>query len=199
MFAYTRFCYVCACLFLVACASRQVIPASPETYTQHLQSLAPIQAFSLKGRLAVNSQGKGFSGGIAWDHQTQADVIDIFTPLGNKVANIQKSLLAVVLTTQDGRTIEADSTETLTEKAIGIRLPLEGLNDWALGRPTKAHIDAIIWDEFGRISKLHQQGWEINYPVYSQLHTPALPSKITLRNEQLQLRLVIETWHTNLP
>ena len=189
-------------LFLAGCASKPTAPSTPanqEAHTRHLQALAAIDQFSLKGRIGVNSQGKGFSGSIAWTHQPTTDTIDIFTPLGSKVANIQTLPDSVVLTTQDGRTIEADNPEALTETAIGLRLPLNGLNDWILGRPSKAAIDAITVDEFGRVSKLTQQGWQISYPTYNTQLNTALPSKITLRNDTLLLRLVVETWQTTAP
>lgn len=198
-----RYFYVCLSVLLASCASHPTVPVQPSTsdvHQQHLQTLSAIHAFSLKGRLGVNSNGKGFSGGITWVHQADTDTIDIFTPLGGKVASIHKSPQAVVLTTQDGHTMQAQDAETLTEMALGLRLPLNGLSDWVLGRPTSAGIDAATWDELGRLTTLSQQGWQIDYPLYTTplaiQPTTTLPSKIMLKNEKLNLRLLIETWHS---
>jgi len=189
------------CAWLVACAStpQTTALATQPIHQQHLASLTNIEQFSIKGRLGVNSQGKGFSGGITWVHQPETDSIDIYTPLGSKVARIHKSSQSVLLTTQDGRSIVAEDAEALTETVIGLRLPLNGLNDWVLGRPTKANIDAVTWDGMGRISSLSQQGWEITYLAYHDALIPSLPNKISLKNPQLQLRLVVETWQTSTP
>lgn len=196
-----RYFYVCLSVLLASCASHPTAPVQPSTssvHQQHLQTLSAIHAFSLKGRIGVISNGKGFSGGISWAHQPDTDSIEIFTPLGSKVASIHKTPQSVVLTTQDGQTLQAQDAETLTEMALGMRLPLNGLSDWVLGRPTSASIDAATWDELGRLTTLSQQGWQIDYPLYTTPLTTnistALPSKIVLKNEKLNLRLLIETW-----
>lgn len=192
-----RYCCVYLCLWLAGCVSHPSTPSPPSDaniHLQHLQRLAPISSFDIKGRLGVNSHGKGFSGSISWAHQPDSDLIDIFTPLGSKVASIHKTSQTVVLTTQDGHTLQAQDAESLTEMALGMRLPVSGLSDWVLGRPTKANIDASTWDDTGRLTSLQQQGWQIDYPVYDALQSPTLPSKILLRNEKLNLKLLIESW-----
>lgn len=183
-------------LELAGCVTQPAIrPASDSaTHTQHLTSLAQIQAFALKGRIAVNTNGKGYSGSVNWAHQPDKDVLDVFTPLGGQAAHIVKSATEVSLTNAKGETVSAQSIEALTEKTLGWRLPLNGLSDWAVGRPTAAPITHQAWDELGRLTQLEQQGWRVEYGQYTPyLHT-ALPQKITLRNQNLQLRLVIEQW-----
>lgn len=166
-------------------------------HQQHLATLLPIEHFSMHGRIAVNANGKGFSGGIAWQHQANADQIDLFTPLGGKAANIKKTAQEVVLTTADNQVIKADNAETLTEKTLGWRLPLTGLSDWALGKPTKSAIESSTWDAKGRLITLVQDGWHISYDHYSEQATTSLPGKVTLKNDKLNLKLLIERWQLN--
>jgi outer membrane biogenesis lipoprotein LolB len=49
------------------------------------------------------------------------------------------------------------------------------------------------WDNQGYITHLVQQDWSIQYLSYQEPPT-ALPTKITLNNAQLRLKLVIESW-----
>ena len=182
-----------------ACATQPTAPTPqpPENATahqQHLSRLANIQAFSLKGRLGVVTQKQGFSGRINWQHGAQNDNIDVFSPLGGQIANIKKTALGVTLTSQDGRSITAQSAESLTESTLGFRLPLSGLSDWALGKPTSSKIDASTWDAQGRLLTLKQDGWDIGYENYADNSGVSLPTKVVLKSEQLNLKLLIENW-----
>ncbi len=169
-------------------------PTNASINQQHLATLANIKAFSLKGRLGVVTNPRGFSGGIEWQHQTANDNIDIFSPVGGKVANIAKNAGGVTLTSQDGHTIKANDAESLTEATLGWRLPLNGLNDWAIGRPTASKIEASSWDEQGRLLTLKQDGWDISYENYLETNGVFLPSKTVLKSEKVNLKLLIEKW-----
>ena len=176
---------------------------------KHLASLANIKSFSLKGRLGVVTNPRGFSGGIEWQHeaiknnQTSTDNIDIFSPVGGKAANIIKNQSGVTLTTQDGRSIKTQDTESLTEATLGWRLPLTGLSDWALGKPTSSKVDASTWDENGRLTTLKQDGWDISYENYIKIDIKTndaenndtfLPSKILLKSDKVNLKLRVDQW-----
>lgn len=188
-----------ALVLLAGCVTQPAVKPSANIAlnTQHLAKLAQIHHYTLKGRLGVNANGKGFSGGMTWEHRPSTDHIDLFTPLGSKAANIKKSTQEVVLTTSDNKVIKADNAETLTEKTLGWRLPLAGLSDWALGKPTASPITASTWDEQGRLLTLAQDGWQIAYEHYSTQAGTSLPGKVTLKNDKLNLKLLIEQWQIN--
>ncbi len=183
-------------LLVAGCAtlSPSPSPTSSSINQKHLATLANIKSFALKGRLGVVTNPKGFSGGIDWQHQTTDDNIDVFSPVGGKVANIVKNPSGVTLTTQEGHSIKAQDAESLTEATLGWRLPLSGLSDWALGKPTASKIDASTWDEQGHLSTLKQDGWDINYENYTENNGVFLPNKIVLKSEKVNLKLLIEKW-----
>lgn len=196
-FKRSLFISIAAVLILSGCASISPPPAPPATqnvHLQHLAKLANIQAFALKGRLGVITQQQGFSGGIDWNHAQLNDNIAVFSPLGSKIADIIKTPNGVTLTSQDGHSIKANDAESLTEMTMGFRLPLTGLSDWALGRPSKHKIDAQTWDEQGRLTTLKQEGWDMRFENYAENHGIFLPGKIILRNEKVNLKLLVEKW-----
>ena len=156
--------------------------------------LANINSFSLRGRLGVVTQKQGFSGSIEWQHQQSGDNIDVYSPVGGKIANIAKTADGVTLTDQKGRSISAQDAESLTEMTLGFRLPLTGLSDWALGKPTASKIDTSTWDEKGRLLTLKQDGWDISYENYANNNGVDLPNKIVLKSEKVNLKLLIENW-----
>ena len=187
------------CVAIVACATQPISSTSTTQQhatenQQHLASLANIQAFSLKGRLGVVTQKQGFSGSIEWQHQASADNIDVYSPVGGKVANIAKNTSGVTFTDQKGHRIEANNAEELTDTKLGFRLPLTGLSDWAIGRPTTSKIETASWDAQGRLTLLKQDGWDISFENYVKSNDNFLPSKIVLKSEKVNLKLLVEKW-----
>ncbi|MDI1310485.1 MAG: lipoprotein insertase outer membrane protein LolB [Methylotenera sp.] len=168
--------------------------ASQVRQQAHLQDIAGIDQFSIKGRLGVQAEGKGFSGSLSWQHRKLNDDIALYSPLGGQLASIKKTAENVTLEDAKGNSITAADTETLTQNTLGWQLPLAGLADWALGRPRNSTVQASTWDEQGHLSTLKQDGWDIQYENYVAQNGHFLPSKILLRNEKVYLKLLVENW-----
>ncbi len=164
-------------------------------HDHHMVLIEHIEQFSLTGRLGVMTNPKGFSGRVAWQHFLEKDNIDVFSPLGGKVANIIKTSEEVVLTNSKNEHISAPDTETLTDETLGFKLPLDGLSYWALGRPSNTGlVEYVTWDENGRINALQQNGWDIQYQDYEMNEGYFLPKKIVLRTDELIIKLIVEKW-----
>lgn len=161
---------------------------------QHLKKISQIQQFTLKGRIGLQSAGKGFSGQIQWQHQADHDLLTLYSPLGSQVAIIEKTPQQVTMTDAKGNKISADDLETLTQKTLGWSIPLEGLMDWSLGRPSAATIQSNTWDEHGFLRTLTQENWDIDYQSYVETQDYDLPNRLTLRRENVYLKLIIENW-----
>lgn len=180
---------------LQACATTPISStnqAAQNANTQHLQSLAAIKQFALKGRIGVQTQAKGFSGRLDWQHQLSYDHIALYSPLGSQVASIQKTPEKVILEDGSGKQISAADAESLTEKTMGWKLPLTGLVDWSLGRPTSSPILASTWDDQGRLTTLKQDGWDIEYSDYIDFAGKQLPNKIYMRSPKVNIKLLVE-------
>lgn len=171
-----------------------IVPAEAE---RHQANLVPIVDFKINGRMGVQTQGYGVSGNIHWSHTKENDVIDLYSPLGNKMAAIVKNADGASLISQDGKTIKAKDAETLTELTLGWHLPFTKLSDWIVGRPSQGVVSAVTWDNKGQTSRFNQDGWEISYMQYQSESQPALPSKINLRHPKMNVRIIIENWDTS--
>ena len=182
------------------CSLAPVTQTEPSTAerkhrAQHLQQLASIEQFTMQGRIGVQTNGKGFSGSLQWQHSNSEDNIDLYSPLGSQVASIKKTPDQVTLEDSSGKRFSAVDAETLTQETLGWRLPLTGLVDWAIGRPTQSPIQNSSWNEQGLLINLEQDGWKIEYGNYEQQGTYMLPGKIFLKSDQLNLKLVVEKWN----
>jgi len=160
----------------------------------HLAQLAKIDQFYLQARIGIQANGKGSSGSTRWRHNGEGNDISMLSPVGGTVAKIITNNEGVTLTTNDGKVLQARDAEALTEEHLGWRLPLQGLPDWALGRPNSHIYEEMQWDSIGRITRLKQDGWEIEYTEYMEASGYRLPKRIHLRSRNLTLKLIIERW-----
>ena len=182
---------------LQGCATTPMIPVSnpqpsPQASAMHLQQIATIKQFSLKGRMGVQTDAKGFSGRLDWQHQPSTDHIALYSPLGSQVASISKTADSVVLQDASGHSASAADAETLTQMTLGWKLPLTGLADWSLGRPAASPIQASTSDELGRLTTLKQDGWDIEYSDYADFEGKQLPNKIYMRSPKVNIKLIVE-------
>jgi len=169
--------------------------APSDLHKQHIAHIGQIEQFSLKGRLGIITQPKNHSARLAWQHKAEQDNIDIYSPIGGKVANIKKTAHQVTLVDNGNKTTTAPDAESLTEKTLGFKLPLSGLSYWVLGKASNdSLVNAITWDLNGRIDTLQQNGWDIKYKDYNEHAGYFLPRKITLKNDKMKLKLIIEKW-----
>lgn len=202
---FTRPLLLITTLVLTACVSSPITPPSHSIASQmlnqaHLQHLDKIQHFLLQGRIGVQTNTKGFSGSLHWQHNRTNDNVALYSPLGSQVASIQKNIEGITLEEANGHKTTAKDAETLTQTALGWQLPLTGLADWSLGRPSSTPIQSSAWDEQGLLTSLNQDGWKIQFQNYSEQDGYLLPTKIILKSEQVNLKLLIEKWdvHENL-
>jgi len=148
------------------------------------------QVFELNGRLAARQGQEAFAGNISWRHAGSVDELLVTSPLGQGVARIVRKGDSVVLTTAEPREYRAPDVESLTEQALGFRLPLVGLADWVRGRPS-AHAPAnVARGPEGRVTSIEQSGWRIEYHEFAAER----PSRMRLSYPGVELRLAVTEW-----
>jgi outer membrane lipoprotein LolB len=185
---------------LAACSTLPTSPPAPTPppaqYQAHLAQINKIHFFGMHGRIAILTEAKGFSGGLHWHHHGDGDDLDFYSPLGTQLGKLTRDAGGVTLTTSNQNSLHAADAESLTQKALGWSLPMNGLTDWILGRPTQGPSEVLTWDKNGNITHMKQQSWDIQYSDYAAFDGVSLPKKIILKNQKLDLKLAIETWQT---
>ena len=146
--------------------------------------------FELLGRIAARYAKDAFTGNLQWRHASDGDEMLITTPMGQGVARIVRQGDAVQLTTADGHEYRAPDAESLTERTLGFRLPLEGLADWVQGRATPGVPAKMEKSADGKLSTLDQRGWKVQYLQYDGDR----PSLMRLNYQGIDLRLAISEW-----
>jgi outer membrane lipoprotein LolB len=154
-------------------------------------------AFALDGRIAVRYDGQRSSGTFHWQHDPGSDDILMLAPLGVTVAHVMRDAEGATLEASGRRYTAPDSGE-LMQRALGWRLPLDGLPYWvmALPAPAPATEAQVERGPNGQISQMHQDGWEISYTAYADSSADSLPTRLTLRRDNLEIRLLLDEWKT---
>lgn len=159
-----------------------------------LQTKSPVdQVFELTGRLAARQGQEAFSGNVSWRHAGSVDELLVTSPIGQGVARIVRTGDSVVLTTAEPREYRAPDVESLTEQALGFRLPLKGLADWVRARPSPDVPAKVERGADGKIASIEQSGWRIEYQEYAEGPQP-LPTRLRLMYPGVDLRLAISDW-----
>jgi outer membrane lipoprotein LolB len=171
---------------LAGCASTrpgQGLPASN----------ASIDAFFLKGRVAVKIDDRGYTSGLRWRHSAARDSLRLLSPIGSVVGEIEADGQGATLTTADKKSYRSNDVQSLTREVLGWDLPLAGLRYWVTGRADpESPVQAQTRDDRQRLQSLTQNDWRIAYLEY--FGDSALPARLSLANERLNLRLIVEHW-----
>ena len=191
-------------IMLGGCAT---VPPAPAARPANSESAA----FALNGRVSVKQPGERHSAGLHWKHQTQTDEILLLNPLGQTVARVYRDDGHATLD-EGGRHYQDADVESLMQQVLGWHLPLEGLHYWVLGKADPGVPAQIERAGNGQISLLRQDGWEVRYLAYADSQpaeatrcaqaagcaaADALPARLLLIHQDMQVQLLIDEWDWN--
>ena len=186
---------------LIALLSGCAIPpaTSPEAaaaWTARQNRLARISTWQADGRIGVVSGQDGWHANFQWAQQNSGYRIDLIGPLGQGRVVVESNGTEARIQTQDGQSWTAPDADALLEQSLGVRLPVNGLRYWARGLPEPGSTPTLQTDAQGRLTRLEQNGWVIEYPAYAptSILNLDLPTRIVARRQDLSVKLIIEQW-----
>jgi len=183
-------CAASAIALAFAVASCAVTPAVAPSAVP----LATDAPFAIDGRLSARRGRDAIAIAFSWTHAPPRDEFIVSTPLGQSVAELtgDASLPRVEVRTADGRREVASDWATLTERAVGVPLPVAGLAAWAQGAPRANTAHSLERDAVGRPGVLRQDGCEIVYAYPDD--SARRPSGFRVACHDLEMRVVIDRW-----
>lgn len=176
--------------------------ASPEAIWQNRQRVfAGMKEWSMDGRVGLQLRGQSWSFGLKWNEKTgRESLMDIVNPLtGAVMASIRETGSEVVLKAADGKSYRDTNAETLLERQLKLKFPLNDMRYWARGLPApNKPVDAIKLDPRGRPLQLTQGGWVVDYTAYKDQSGNALPTKMSLEkaSERAKAKVIAKEWTT---
>ncbi len=171
-------------LLLTGCAT------APVAVQRSVQADTP---FAFNGRVSVKHGEQRDSAGLRWVHRAAEDEILLLAPLGQTVARIHRDAQNATLEAS-GKHYAAQDMQTLMQQVLGWQLPLSGLRYWIAALPAPEGEFQIEQNANGQMSLLRQQGWEIVYTRYAADGRDALPLRLTLKRDGMEVLLLIDEW-----
>ena len=158
---------------------------------------AEVKQWNLYARAGLKLEDGFYNVGIRWQrHENGRFMMLLEAPFGQGVLRIDAvGPEEFHLRLPDGQLFVNNTVEALMEDVVGWSLPFSGLDYWVRGLPNPGGDYRHRLDADGRAQSIRQDGWDIAYLDYfAKTSEPTLPRKLTLTNEKVTLKLVIERW-----
>ena len=167
--------------------------------------------FELSARVAVRRGDDSAAANLRWRHAPPGNWLIVSSPFGQTLAELEGEAGAVQLTLADGTRVGAPDWPELTERALGVPLPVAGLAWWIRGWPRPGFAHTVERDAAGRVVVLRQDGWEMVYRHDGEATRAAAdsangatagagpsggerPNRIHLAYPGIDVRIVVDAW-----
>ncbi len=176
-----------------ACATAPPTPP-PADWEFHRGQVLALDHFRAEGKLALRSPAQSESASFLWYQAGERVRIELSGPLGVNATTLRSDGRELeILQGDERRRWDISDPATLT-RDTGWYLPLAALPYWLRGIPApQLPVEELTLDR-GRLSLLRQSGWEISVEDYGDFGDLALPTRLQIRREDSQVRLVIRRW-----
>ncbi len=175
------------CVLLGACVQLPVtrqdttLTQRESLWQERQAALAGYLKWDLAGRLAVRAGDQAASVTIIWRRRDRSSRIDLIGAFGGGRVTITEESHGASLQKSSGRPVTGPTAEAVLYRALGWQMPFTQLGYWLRGLPGPQPIEATELDDSGRLLKLVQSGWEVNYLDYQRYDSVELPRKIYAR------------------
>lgn len=153
--------------------------------------LTHLEHWLLQARVA--SGRVGWSGNMRWRQDADEFDIRVSGPLGTSGFMARGNADRVEIRTAKETVVTEDPQALLQEKA-GWGMPFHQLRYWAVGVPYPHTPARVQFDAQGRLQKLEQDGWQLEYTEYGQYLQYELPRRFSLENAEMYFRVIVDDW-----
>ena len=180
-------------LFITGCA--QQISTSTAPNEQWREQLSQVKEFNAEGKMAFISPEDRQSANFIWQQIDQDYSLSLNTFIGTNVLKLtQQDQLASVL--YDGKEYQSADAQQLVYQLSGWVLPMDEPQQWLLGNITAQDAQ---FDQLQRLTQASWQSpngltWQIKYSNYEAHKGVWLPSRISLIQQNIRVKLQINDW-----
>ncbi len=168
-------------------------------------TLSTAPAWTLSGRVALARAGQGGSGRIDWTQTGDRFSVSLAAPVTRQSWRLEGDARWARLSGLDGGDREGPDASALLLAATGLEVPVAALSSWARGaRADAARFgDAELrFDASGRLARIEQGGWTIDYATWEPAASgaaprlPGLPRQLQAGRADARVRLIVDAWGT---
>lgn len=169
-------------------------PSAVRAYQARSDILAPIDRWEISGRLAVTDGEDGGSGALTWVQEGDRTWMSFRGALGQGSWELDADGFGARLQLADGRRFAAASLSELVQAQVGWKVPVNALFWWVRGLTAGPEWQERGLDEAGRLVRLRQAGWEVEFGTYRTAEPAWLPSRLTARRGDYAVKLIVREW-----
>ena len=181
-------------LTLAGCQTVPVAPAPSVAWSVRRPALQDLDRFGLNGRVAVAVGKQGFNAGLRWTQAAAVTHLALTGPLGAGGVEVTANGGNLSVVTSSGKHLGNTDARAELEDKLGFEPPLMSLRYWVLGVPDPGSSASVRLDSQQRLTELTQDGWRIEYSAYMPVGAEWLPRLLTLRREDVRVRMVVDGW-----
>lgn len=181
-------------LLLAGCETVPVVPAQGVDWSVRRPALQALGRFGLNGRVAVAVGEQGFNAGLRWGQSGAVTRLALTGPLGAGGVEVTADGGDLSVITSKGKHLGNAAARAELEDKLGFEPPLTSLRYWVLGVPDPGAPASVKLDSEQRLSRLDQDGWQIDYSSYMPVGAEWLPRLMTLRRAGVRVRMVVDGW-----
>lgn len=149
----------------------------------------------LSGRFGAKNDQNAWNGNLAWSQQNDVYDIVLSAPLGQGAVALRGDARSSELELAPDRIFSDGSAERLLLDHTGWYIPFDNLRFWLTGHPVPGMGAAESeFDDQGRLKRLHQDQWVVDFKRYVRVDGIDLPDKIFLIHPTFEVRFVVDRW-----
>lgn len=165
-----------------------------EQWQAHKQQITQLDGWQINGKIGIRAPRDSGSATLFWLQRQDYYDIRLAGPLGGGAARLTGRPGDILLEVANRGRYQADSPETLLREQLRLDLPVSNLLWWIRGLPAPGSKSRITLDGASHLARLEQDGWQVQYQRYTEQNGYALPERLKLHGQDLEITLVIKDW-----
>ena len=183
-------------LFLAGCAQQSNLKT--DIYDDWKPRLANQKSWHVKGKLAFISPQERQSANLNWQQTPKTNNLVLTSFIGTRILQLKQTTQGAELEFDDKQYWDTNASRLL-KRLTGFELPVDDVDSWIKGT---CDDQTLLVDELGRAKQVlwfDNQGrkWQIDYANYSQNSGYWLPTKLTLKNQKIKIKIQLYEWQFN--
>ena len=172
-------------------------PALDNEYQRREAQVVALEQWELEGRLALSDGKEGGSGVLSWVQEDDASRLAFRGTMGRGAWQLEADSSGAVLEMANGEVYRDASVAELVRKRVGWKVPVDALQWWVRGLAAPGKLKSRELDETGRLVRLEQSGWTVNFSQYRDEGKAWMPGKLNARRENYVVKVVVKNWRIN--
>jgi outer membrane lipoprotein LolB len=148
-------------------------------------------SYAVSGKAVVRSPEGGQRLNFRWNQSQGEYRISVWGAFGVGRVQLSGTEQAMLVTSGNSASIIGPSAEMM-EQYLGWSVPLEAMGAWLLGEPANTlPQDRVIVDDRGRITRLGQAGWVVEFSQHELVEGQWRPKRLDISAAEISMRVVL--------